>query len=176
MLYLYSDVLHNDMIVMPAIQKNQILELDFQELLKIKQYLNKAFNYRHHPFYHWLQRMVISFNQSYGVWKIKPPPRLTTRAVQEWQSLAAEFYKTIIRRLFPVLPEESCVVTYHDTHELVSHVTLLYPLFLTKDIYSTLFLLYAQKYRERDENYNNNLMYAERLPNNELILTLNLDK
>lgn len=162
--------------MIPAIKNNQILELDYEDFVKIKHYLYKAFNYHHHPFNHWLQRMNTSFNQTYGVWKIKPPPLLTNRAVLEWQSITAEFYKLIIRRLFPILPEESCTVTNQDTHELVSHVTLLYPIFLTKDIYSTFFLLYAQKYRERDETYNNNLLYAEQLSDNELILILHLDK
>jgi len=69
--------------------------------------------------------------------------------------------------MFPALPEELCQM--EGSREVISHITLLYPLVLSEGIYSTLFVLYANKYSRKDEMYRQNLNLAEKLKDQELV-------
>ncbi|KAI8127457.1 hypothetical protein FF38_03855 [Lucilia cuprina] len=147
-------------------------DLNDQELIAIKEYLRDAFRYRYHPFKHLNERITHCFYRSYGCWKIKPTPLLAQQAMREWESISQRVYK-FIRRLFPALPEEYSVVG--ENREVVSHITLLYPILLSEGIYSTLFVLYANKYSHKDEIYRQNLLQAEKLNDNDLMQYLEFD-
>uniref|UniRef100_A0A1B0GA97 VPS9 domain-containing protein n=1 Tax=Glossina morsitans morsitans TaxID=37546 RepID=A0A1B0GA97_GLOMM len=159
---------------MDLIPQCGLTELNLEDLNAIKEYLTNAFKYRHHPFYHLNQRITATFYRSYGCWKMKPTPFLAKNALLEWESISQRVYK-IIRKLFPALPEDYCVLE-SSKREVVSHITLLYPLLLSESVYSTLFLLYASKYSHKDELYRQNLLRAEKFDNTQLISALQLDR
>lgn len=148
-------------------------DLNEEELYDIKSYLKDAFRYRFHPLKHLNDRIAYAFYRSYGCWKIKPTPLLAKQAMREWESISQRLYK-FIRRLFPALPEEYSVIG--EQKEVVSHVTLLYPIVLTESIYSTLFVLYASIYSHKDELYRQNIIRAEKLTDADLIHRLEFDK
>ncbi|XP_075155254.1 amyotrophic lateral sclerosis 2 [Haematobia irritans] len=147
-------------------------ELTEEDLVAIKAYLKDAFRYRYHPLKHLNDRITYAFYRSYGCWKIKPTPLLAKQAMREWESISQRMYK-FIRRLFPALPEEYCVIG--EQREVVSHVTLLYPIVLSESIYSMLFVLYANQYSDKDELYRQNLMRAEKLTDEILVHRLEFD-
>lgn len=167
---LYSISLQTQMDLPPQFGMSDLKEAD---LAAIKEYLRDAFRYRYHPFKHLNERITHCFYRSYGCWKIKPTPLLAQQAMREWESVSQRVYK-FIRRLFPALPEEYAVVG--ENREVVSHITLLYPILLSEGIYSTLFVLYANKYSYKDEIYRQNLLQAEKLNDEDLMQYLEFDK
>lgn len=148
-------------------------DLNDRDLAAIKEYLRAAFGYHFHPFKHLNERISHCFYRSYGCWKIKPTALLAQQAMREWESISQRVYK-FIRRLFPALPEDHAIVG--ESREDVSHVTLLYPILLSESIYSTLFVLYANKYSRKDEIYRQNLLQAEKLSDNDLMQYLEFDR
>ncbi|EDV96633.1 alsin homolog [Drosophila grimshawi] len=138
----------------------------------IRSYLEQAFKDRYHPLYALNERIVNCFHYSYGYWKVKPTPILAKQAMREWESISRRIYR-FVRKMFPALPEEYCHLD--GTREVISHITLLYPLVLSEGIYSTLFVLYANKYNRKDELYRQNLNHAEKLNNEELVELLGHD-
>lgn len=158
---------------MDLVPQFNMSDLNEQELTAIKEYLRDAFHYRYHPFKHLNERITQCFYRSYGCWKIKPTPLLAKQAMQEWESISQRVYK-LLRRLFPALPEDYSVVG--ENREVVSHITLLYPILLSEGIYSTLFVLYANKYSHKDEIYRQNLLQADKLNDDELMQYLEFDR
>lgn len=136
-----------------------------QDVASIKEYLSQAFQDPHHPLYVLNQRIADCFYISYGCWKVKPTPLLTKQAMREWESISKRVY-AFVRKMFPALPEDFIVL--ESVSEVVSHITLLYPIVLSEGIYSTLFVLYANKYSQKDETYRQNLICAEKLNDEEL--------
>ncbi|XP_037957267.1 alsin homolog [Teleopsis dalmanni] len=153
----------------PSFGMNSLTE---QDVSAIKTYLNQAFQDRYHPLYLLNQRIENCFHTSYGCWKVKPTPILARQAMLEWESISKRVYK-FIRSMFPALPEDYCII--ESSREVISHITLLYPIILSNAIYSILFVLYANKYSQKDEMYRQNIMYAEKLNNDELAKCLGLD-
>ncbi|XP_013104968.1 alsin homolog [Stomoxys calcitrans] len=147
-------------------------ELTEEDLVAIKAYLKDAFRYRYHPLKHLNDRITYAFYRSYGCWKIKPTPLLAKQAMREWESISQRMY-TFIRRLFPALPEDYTMIG--EQREFVSHITLLYPIVLSENIYSMLFVLYANQYSEKDELYRQNLIRAEKLTDEMLVDRLEFD-
>lgn len=137
-----------------------------QDVASIRLYLEQAFKDRHHPLYALNERIANCFHYSYGYWKVKPTPILAKQAMREWESISRRIYR-FIRKMFPALPEDYCHMEV--SREVISHITLLYPLVLSEGIYSTLFVLYANKYSRKDEMYRQNLNYAEKLKDQELV-------
>lgn len=148
-------------------------ELSEYDLAAIKEYLKNAFRYRYHPFKHLNERITYAFYRSYGCWKMKPAALLAKQAMREWESISQRMY-TFIRKLFPALPEETVAVG--EQREVVSHITLLYPILLSEGIYSTLFVLYANQYSHKDEIYRQHLLQAEKLTDAELMSYLEFDR
>ncbi|KAH8388833.1 hypothetical protein KR215_001908, partial [Drosophila sulfurigaster] len=138
----------------------------------IRLYLEQAFKDRHHPLYALNERIANCFHYSYGYWKVKPTPILAKQAMREWESISRRIYR-FVRKMFPALPEDYCHL--EGTREVISHITLLYPLVLSEGIYSTLFVLYANKYNRKDEIYRQNLNHAEKLSDDELVQLLGHD-
>ena len=97
---------------------------------------------------------------------MKPTPLLTKQAMREWESISKRMY-AFGRKMFPALPEDFIVL--ESASEVVSHITLLYPIVLSEGIYSTLFVLYANKHSQKDEMYRQNLLCAEKLSDQELV-------
>ncbi|XP_061401288.1 alsin homolog [Musca vetustissima] len=159
-----------EMEIIPAVGMTELSDAD---VIAIKSYLTVAFRYRYHPLKHLSDRIMQAFYRSYGCWKVKPTPLLAKQAMREWESISLRVYK-LVRRLFPALPEEYCVIG--EQREVVSHVTLLYPILLTENIYSMLFVLYANQYSSKDEVYRQNLIQAEKLSDEELINRLDFDR
>ncbi|XP_017843934.2 LOW QUALITY PROTEIN: alsin homolog [Drosophila busckii] len=143
-----------------------------QDVSSIRLYLEQAFKDPYHPLYALNERIANCFHYSYGYWKVKPTPILAKQAMREWESISKRIYR-FVRKMFPALPEDFCFMD--DTKEVISHITLLYPLVLSEGIYSTLFVLYANKYNRKDELYRQNLNHAEKLSNNELAQLLGHD-
>lgn len=166
----FSDFIQTEMDLIPQFG---MTDLNDKELADIKVYVRDAFHYRHHPFKHLNERITHCFYRSYGCWKIKPTPLLAQQAMREWESISQRVYK-FIRRLFPGLPEEYLIVG--ENREVVSHITLLYPILLSEGIYSTLFVLYANKYSDKDEIYRQNLLQAEKLNDHDLMQYLEFDR
>jgi len=137
-----------------------------QDVSSIRLYLEQAFKDRHHPLYALNERIANCFHYSYGYWKVKPTPILAKQAMREWESISRRIYR-FVRKMFPALPEEYCHM--EGSREVISHITLLYPLVLSEGIYSTLFVLYANKYSRKDEMYRQNLNLAEKLKDQELV-------
>ncbi|KAH8270174.1 hypothetical protein KR018_005200 [Drosophila ironensis] len=140
--------------------------LSEQDVASIRLYLEQAFKDRHHPLYALNERIANCFHYSYGYWKVKPTPILAKQAMREWESISRRIYR-FVRKMFPALPEDYCHM--EASREVISHITLLYPLVLSEGIYSTLFVLYANKYSRKDEMYRQNLNYAEKLKDQELV-------
>ncbi|KAL7731427.1 hypothetical protein ACLKA6_010584 [Drosophila palustris] len=138
----------------------------------IRLYLEQAFKDRYHPLYALNERIANCFHYSYGYWKVKPTPILAKQAMREWESISRRIYR-FVRKMFPALPEDYCYLD--GTREVISHITLLYPLVLSEGIYSTLFVLYANKYNRKDEIYRQNLNHAEKLNDDELVQVLGHD-
>ncbi|KAH8373502.1 hypothetical protein KR009_011712 [Drosophila setifemur] len=137
-----------------------------QDVVAIRLYLEQAFKNRHHPLYALNDRIANCFHFSYGYWKVKPTPILAKQAMREWESISRRIYR-FVRKMFPALPEDYCHM--EASREVISHITLLYPLVLSEGIYSTLFVLYANKYSRKDEMYRQNLNYAEKLKDPDLV-------
>ncbi|XP_016990812.1 alsin homolog [Drosophila rhopaloa] len=137
-----------------------------QDVASIRLYLEQAFKDRHHPLYALNDRIANCFHYSYGYWKVKPTPILAKQAMREWESISRRIYR-FVRKMFPALPEDYCHM--EGSREVISHITLLYPLVLSEGIYSTLFVLYANKYSRKDEMYRQNLNLAEKLKDQELV-------
>ncbi|XP_017042362.1 alsin homolog [Drosophila ficusphila] len=137
-----------------------------QDVASIRLYLEQAFKDRHHPLYALNERIANCFHYSYGYWKVKPTPILAKQAMREWESISRRIYR-FVRKMFPALPEDYCHM--EGSREVISHITLLYPLVLSEGIYSTLFVLYANKYSRKDEMYRQNLNLAEKLKDQELV-------
>ncbi|XP_030566546.1 alsin homolog [Drosophila novamexicana] len=138
----------------------------------IRLYLEQAFKDRYHPLYALNERIANCFHYSYGYWKVKPTSILAKQAMREWESISRRMYR-FVRKMFPALPEDYCHL--ESTREVISHITLLYPLVLSEGIYSTLFVLYANKYNRKDEIYRQNLNHAEKLNDEELVQLLGHD-
>ncbi|XP_011202952.2 alsin homolog [Bactrocera dorsalis] len=149
-----------------------ITTLTEQDVAAIKDYLQQAFKDRYHPLYLLNQRISNCFYNSYGCWKMKPTPILAKQAMLEWESISKRVYR-FVQKMFPALPDDYCVI--ESTREVVSHITLLYPIVLSEGIYSTLFVLYANKCSVKDEMYRQNLIYADKLKDEELAACLGLD-
>lgn len=150
-----------------------ITSLAEQDVAAIKDYLQQAFKDRYHPLYLLNQRISNCFYNSYGCWKMKPTPILTNQAMLEWESISKRVY-AFVQKMFPALPDDFCVI--ESTREVVSHITLLYPIVLSEGIYSTLFVLYANKCSVKDEMYRQNLMFAEKLKDADLATCLGLER
>ncbi|XP_068148761.1 alsin homolog [Drosophila tropicalis] len=143
-----------------------------QDVTSIRLYLEQAFKDHYHPLYALNERIANCFHYSYGYWKVKPTPILAKQAMREWESISRRIYR-FVRKMFPALPEDYCHLD--GSREVISHITLLYPLVLSEGIYSTLFVLYANKYSRKDEIYRQNLNYAEKLKDDELVELMNHD-
>ncbi|XP_001353522.1 alsin homolog [Drosophila pseudoobscura] len=140
-----------------------------QDVASIRVYLEQAFKDRHHPLHALNERIANCFHYSYGYWKVKPTPILAKQAMREWESISRRIYR-FVRKMFPALPEDYCHL--EGSREVISHITLLYPLVLSEGIYSTLFVLYANKYSRKDEMYRQNLNHAEKLNDQELVVLM----
>lgn len=140
----------------------------------IRLYLEQAFKDRYHPLYALNERIANCFHYSYGYWKVKPTPILAKQAMREWESISRRIYR-FVRKMFPALPEDYCLLE-GSSREVISHITLLYPLVLSEGIYSTLFVLYANKYNRKDELYRQNLNHAEKLSDEQLVELLGHDR
>ncbi|XP_053954375.1 alsin homolog isoform X1 [Anastrepha ludens] len=159
----------NDLEIMPSFGVTSLTE---EDVSAIKDYLQQAFKDRYHPLHLLNQRIAYCFYTSYGCWKVKPTPILAKQAMREWESISKRAYR-FVQKMFPALPDDYCVI--ENTREVVSHITLLYPIVLSEGIYSTLFVLYANKCSVKDEMYRQNLMYAEKLKDDELAACLRLE-
>lgn len=60
--------------------------------------------------------------------------------------------------------------------EFISHRSLLYPILLSEGVYSTLFVLYANKCSKRDEIYRQRIQQSEKKTDIELMAFLKLPK
>lgn len=147
--------------------------LSEQDVTCIRLYLEQAFKDRYHPLYALNARIANCFHYSYGYWKVKPTPILAKQAMREWESISRRIYR-FVRKMFPALPEDYCHLD--GSREVISHITLLYPLVLSEGIYSTLFVLYANKYNRKDELYRQNLNHAEKLSDEQLVQLLGHDR
>ncbi|XP_030385901.1 alsin homolog [Scaptodrosophila lebanonensis] len=147
--------------------------LSNEDVNAISLYLEQAFKDRHHPLYALNERVANCFHYSYGYWKVKPTSILAKQAMREWESISKRMYR-FVRMMFPALPVDYCYL--EGSTEVVSHITLLYPLVLSEGIYSTLFVLYANKYSAKDEMYRQNVNYVDRLQNEDLIELLELER
>ncbi|XP_023173159.2 alsin homolog [Drosophila hydei] len=143
-----------------------------QDVSCIRLYLEQAFKDRYHPLYALNERIANCFHYSYGYWKVKPTSILAKQAMREWESISRRMYR-FVRKMFPALPEDYCYLD--GSREVISHITLLYPLMLSEGVYSTLFVLYANKYNRKDELYRHNLNHAEKLSDGELVQLLGHD-
>lgn len=150
-----------------------INSLTEDDVASIKEYLGQAFKDPHHPLYLLNEKIASCFSTSYGCWKIKPAPILAKQAMQEWESISKRVY-SFIRRLFPALPEDFCSI--EGSKEVISHISLLYPIFLSEGIYSILLVLYANKYSRKDEQYRQNVIHVDKLSDKELARVLSLDE
>ncbi|XP_067645813.1 alsin homolog [Eurosta solidaginis] len=159
----------NDMEIVPHFGITSLTEHDVSA---IKDYLQQAFKDRYHPLYLLNQRIANCFYTSYGCWKVKPTPILARQAMREWESISKRVYK-FVQKMFPALPDDYCLV--QNSREVVSHITLIYPIVLSEGIYSTLFVLYANKCSVKDEMYRQNLLYSDKLKDDELATCLGLD-
>lgn len=144
-----------------------------QDVSCIRLYLEQAFKDRYHPLYALNERIANCFHYSYGYWKVKPTSILAKQAMREWESISRRMYR-FVRKMFPALPEDYCYLD--GSREVISHITLLYPLMLSEGVYSTLFVLYANKYNRKDELYRHNLNHAEKLSDGELVQLLGHDR
>ncbi|CAD7080330.1 unnamed protein product [Hermetia illucens] len=147
-----------------------IKTLSSQDLKSINEYLGMAFKDRRHPLYILNQRISNCFYLSYGCWKVKPTPVLSSQAMDEWELISMQMYR-IIQKMFPALS----LVQTDEEGKRISHISLLYPIVLSEGIYSTLFVLYANKYSQRDELYRQRLLSCEKKTNNDLIRFLSLE-
>lgn len=147
-----------------------ITTLEASDLKEIQEYLKDAFRDSSHPLYMLNKRISTCFYTAYGCWKMKPTPILAKQALKEWESISRGVYK-IVRMLFPALPETVCFIE----GVCVSHVSLLYPILLSDGIYSTLFVLYANKFSEKDENYRQKLIKTEKISDENLSILLKFD-
>lgn len=64
----------------------------------------------------------------------------------------------------------------HIFSEFISHRSLLYPILLSEGVYSTLFVLYANKCSKRDEIYRQRIQLSEKKTNAELAKILKLSR
>lgn len=147
-----------------------IQTLEATDLQEIQDYLKEAFRDQNHPLHLLNKRISTCFYTAYGCWKMKPTPILAKQALKEWESISRGVYR-IVRMLFPALPETSCFID----SVCVSHVSLLYPILLSDGIYSTLFVLYANKYSVKDENYRQKLIKTEKISDEDLSRLLKFD-
>ncbi|CAD7005165.1 unnamed protein product [Ceratitis capitata] len=159
----------HDLEIVPSFGMTTLTE---QDVSAIKDYLQQAFKDSYHPLHELNRRIANCFYNSYGCWKMKPTPILAKQAMLEWESISKRVYR-FVQKMFPALPDEYCVI--ENTREVVSHITLLYPIVLSEGIYSTLFVLYANKCSVKDEMYRQNLIYAEKLKDEELAACLGLE-
>ncbi|XP_036346682.1 alsin homolog isoform X2 [Rhagoletis pomonella] len=159
----------NELEIVPSFGITSLTE---QDVSAIKDYLQQVFKDRYHPLHLLNQRIANCFYTSYGCWKVKPTPILAKQAIREWESISKRVYR-FVQKMFPALPDDYCLI--ESTRELVSHITLLYPIVLSEGIYSTLFVLYANKCSGKDEMYRQNLMYASKLKDDELATCLGLE-
>ncbi|XP_055309142.1 alsin homolog [Sitodiplosis mosellana] len=146
-----------------------ISKLDANDLRLIRDYLTKAFKNQYHPLGILNSKVSYCFYTSYGCWKVKPISVLSTHAMHEWESISRRIY-IILRKLFPTLPQE--YGTLDD--EFISHRSLLYPILLSEGVYSTLFVLYANKCSKRDEIYRQRIQSSEKKTDDELMEFLKL--
>lgn len=147
-----------------------IQTLEATDLKEIQDYLKEAFRDQNHPLHLLNKRISTCFYTGYGCWKMKPTPILAKQALKEWESISRGVYR-IVRMLFPALPETSCFID----GVCVSHVSLLYPILLSDGIYSTLFVLYANKFSDKDENYRQKLIRTEKISDEDLSRLLKFD-
>lgn len=153
----------------PSFGMNKVDSRD--EVLAIREYLKEAFKDPHHPLGVLASKINHCFYSSYGCWKIKPTPILSKHAMEEWESITRRVY-TIIRQMFPGLPQDTEVVE----GESLSFRFLLYPIMLSEGIYSLLFVLYASKCSQRDELYRQRLITCENKKTVELAAFLKIDE
>ncbi|XP_031627561.1 alsin homolog [Contarinia nasturtii] len=146
-----------------------ITKLDANDLRLVRDYLTKAFKNPYHPLGILNAKISYCFYTSYGCWKVKPIAILSTHAMHEWECISKRIY-TILRKLFPTLPQE--YGTLDD--EFISHRSLLYPILLSEGVYSTLFVLYANKCSKRDEIYRQRIQLSEKKTYDELMGFLKL--
>ncbi|XP_055907904.1 alsin homolog [Eupeodes corollae] len=162
--------LSNGLEFVPSFGVNSLTE---EDVASMKEYLGQAFKDPHHPLHFLNQKIANCFYTSYGCWKVKPTPILAKQAMQEWEAISKRVYG-IVRRLFPALPEDYCSI--EGSREVISHISLLYPIVLSEGIHSTLFVLYANKYSRKDEQYRQNLTFVDKLSDKELARILSLDE
>lgn len=60
--------------------------------------------------------------------------------------------------------------------DFVSHRSLLYPILLSDVVYSTLFVLYANKCSKRDEIYRQRVLYCDKKNDSELMDFLKISR
>lgn len=142
-----------------------------EDVVAIREYLREAFKDPNHPLGVLASKINHCFYSSYGCWKIKPTPILSSHAMLEWESITLRVY-TIIRHMFPGLPQDKEVID----GESVSFRFLLYPILLSEGIYSLLFVLYASKCSQRDELYRQRLMICENKSTLELATFLKIEE
>ncbi|XP_055384227.1 alsin homolog [Condylostylus longicornis] len=164
---------NSNIIALDIVPDFGINSLNKEDIKNIKDYLEQAFKDQYHPLNMLNNRISNSFYSSYGCWRMKPTPILAYQAIKEWESISLRVYK-IIRKLFPALPADRCDI--EESGEVVSHFSLLYPILLSEGIYSTLCVLYANKYREQDEIYRQRIMLIEKTGDEELLDFLCFEK
>lgn len=142
-----------------------------QDVVAIREYLRVAFKDPNHPLGVLASKISHCFYTSYGCWKIKPTPILSSHAMEEWESITRRVY-AIVRHMFPGLPVGPEVVE----GESLSFRFLLYPIMLSEGIYSLLFVLYASKCSQRDELYRQRLIACEKKSTRELAAFLKIEE
>lgn len=159
--------LHLDFV--PSFGMNTVESQD--ELRAIRSYLSDAFKDPHHPLGILASKISHCFYSSYGCWKNKPTPILSSHAMCEWESIMQRVY-TIIRHMFPGLPQDPEVID----GEYVSFSSVLYPILVSEGIYSLFFVLYASKCSKPDELYRQRLILCEKKTDQELASFLTIDE
>lgn len=89
-------------------------------------------------------------------------------------SFFGSFFVKIFQRSFLISDYE--LVSFYFNSEFISHRSLLYPILLSEGVYSTLFVLYANKCSKRDEIYRQRIQLSEKKTDDELMGFLKLSR
>ena len=131
---------------------SQVSHLTYQDFLEVENYLTEAFQAPLHPLHMIFSQLVEAFISSYG--GVRSHSTLLPHAKGELSSIISRLY-TILRSLFPALPEPSpdsvsppCLDSPSaDDSKFVTPTSILHPILLPK-LHPTIFMLYALRYLE----------------------------
>lgn len=86
--------------------------------------------------------------------------------------MSNETFKYFFRHLFIRMFD----VFFLSHSNFISHRSLLYPILLSDVVYSTLFVLYANKCSKRDEIYRQRVLYCDKKNDSELMDFLKISR